>query len=100
MYPLETANVMFLSFIRFELLSFEHGNPYHTKCEIYFCACALLLGYNQVFFHPEVLDFHHIYFPQFCPYLESLTCFHGKDLIFHSLYEHLKDRKAAHVHTI
>ena len=28
--------------------------PYHTKCEIY---VALLFGYNQVFFHPEVLDF-------------------------------------------
>ena len=27
MYLLETANIMFLSFIRFELLSFEHGNP-------------------------------------------------------------------------
>ena len=26
MYLLETANIMFLSFIRFELLSFEHGN--------------------------------------------------------------------------
>ena len=24
---------------------------------------ALLLGYNQVFFHPEVLDFLPIYFP-------------------------------------
>ena len=27
MYLLETANIIFLSFIRFELLSFEHGNP-------------------------------------------------------------------------
>ena len=27
MYLLETANIMFLSFIMFELLSFEHGNP-------------------------------------------------------------------------
>ena len=26
-------------------------------------AVALLLGYNQVFFHPEVLDFLPIYFP-------------------------------------
>ena len=26
MYLLETAIIMFLSFIRFELLSFEHGN--------------------------------------------------------------------------
>ena len=30
----------------------------------------------------------------FCPYLESLACFHGEDLIVQSLYEHLKDRKA------
>ena len=48
---------------------------YHTKC------VALLLGYNQVFIHPEVLDFLAIYFPHICPYLESLTYFHGKDVI-------------------
>ena len=29
--PLETANIMFLSFIRSELLSFEHGNPISHK---------------------------------------------------------------------
>ena len=28
---METANIMFLSFIRFELLSFEHGNPISHK---------------------------------------------------------------------
>ena len=28
---LETANIMFLSFIRFELLSFEHGYPISHK---------------------------------------------------------------------
>ena len=28
---LEIANIMFLSFIRFELLSFEHGNPISHK---------------------------------------------------------------------
>ena len=33
--------------------------PYHTKYEIN--SVALLLGYNQVFFHPEVLDFLPIY---------------------------------------
>ena len=62
MHLLETANIMFLSFIRFELLSFEHGNPIITqkvKCN----SVALLLWYNQVFFHPEVLDFLSIYFP-------------------------------------
>ena len=59
---LETANtIMFLSFIRFELLSFEHGKPIsHKICNNY---GALLLGYNQVFFHPAVLDFLPIYFP-------------------------------------
>ena len=55
---------------------------------------ALLLGYIQVYLHPEVLDFLPINFHTFCPYLESLTCFHGKDLIVQSLYVHLKDRKA------
>ena len=61
MYLLETSNIMFLSFIRFELLSFEHGNPISHKCEIKFCGS--FLGYNQVFFHSEVLDFLPIYFP-------------------------------------
>ena len=28
---LETANIMFLSFIRFELLRFEYGNPISHK---------------------------------------------------------------------
>ena len=31
MYLLETANIMFLSLIRFELLSFEHGSPISHK---------------------------------------------------------------------
>ena len=52
---------------------------------------TLLLGYNQVFFHPEVLDFLPIFSTHF--YLESLTCFHGTDLIVQSLYVHLKNRK-------
>ena len=56
MYRLETANIMFLSFIRAQLLNFEHGNPICNYV-------ALLLGYNQVFFHPEVLKFLPIYFP-------------------------------------
>ena len=36
--------------------------PYHTKCKIY-NSVTLLLGYNQILFHPEVLDFLPIYFP-------------------------------------
>ena len=62
MYLLETANIMFLSFIRFELLSFKHGNPVSHK-NVKYNSVALLLGYKQVFFHPEVLDFLPIYFP-------------------------------------
>ena len=50
MYLLETANTLFLSFIRFELLSFENGNPISHKNEKY-NSVALLLGYNQTFFH-------------------------------------------------
>ena len=61
-YLLENANIMFLSFIRFELLSFEHGNPIsHKMWNI--ILWLFLLGYNQDFFHPEVLDFLPIYFP-------------------------------------
>ena len=62
MYLLETANIMFRSFIRFELLSFEHGSPLITQ-NMKYNSVALLLGDNQVFFHPEVLDFLPIYFP-------------------------------------
>ena len=56
MYLLKTANIMFLSFIRFELLSFEHGKPNITH-NVNYNFVALLLGCNQVFFHPGVLDF-------------------------------------------
>ena len=38
MYLLETANSMFLSFIRFELLSFEHGCPISHNMFVYFVA--------------------------------------------------------------
>ena len=34
--------------------------PYHTHVK--YNSVAFLLGYNQVFFHPEVLDFLLIYF--------------------------------------
>ena len=67
--------------------------PYHKKKKQY-NSVALWLGYNQVFFHPEVLDFLPFIFHTFCSYLESLLCFHGKDLIVQSLYVQLKDRKA------
>ena len=65
----------------------------HITQHVKYNSVALLLGYNQDFFHPEVFDFLPVFFHTFCPYLESLTCFHGKDLIVQSLYVHLKDRK-------
>ena len=49
MYLLETANIMNLSFIRFQLLSFGHGNSISHK-NVKYNSVALLLGYNQVFF--------------------------------------------------
>ena len=54
---------------------------------------ALLLGYNQVFFHPEVLDFLPIYFLHIWSYLESLTCFYEKDLIVQSCLYILRTEK-------
>ena len=51
MYLLETANIMFLSFIRFELLSFEHGNPIsHKMCDIIlwlFCKGTIKFSFTQ-----------------------------------------------------
>ena len=61
------------------LLSFEHGNPISHK--MYNTILLLFVRIQSSFFQPEVLYFLPIYFPQLCPYLESLTCFHGKDLI-------------------
>ena len=55
---------------------------------------AFLLGYNQVFFHPEVLDFLPIYFPHILSISVKSDLFHGKELIVQSLYVHLKDSKA------
>ena len=54
LYLLETANIMYLSFIRFELLSFEHGNPLITQNVKY--NLWLFVRVNQVLYHPEVLD--------------------------------------------
>ena len=47
---------------------------------------ALLLGYNQVFFHQEVLDFLPIYFPHILSISGKPHLFYGKDLIVQSLY--------------
>ena len=66
----------------------------HIIQNVKYNSVALLLGYIHIFFHPEVLISFPFIFNTFCPYLESLTCFHGKDLIIKSLYVHLKDSKA------
>ena len=64
---------------------------YHTNVK--YNSVALLLGYNQVFFYQRYLISFPFIFHTFCLYLESLTCFHGKDLTVQSLYVHLKGRK-------
>ena len=74
MYLLECANIMFLSFIRYELLSFEHGNPISHK--MYNIILLLLVRVKSSFFQPEVLHFLPIYFPHIVsisgkPYLFS-----------------------------
>ena len=68
MYLLETVNIMFLSFIRFELLSFE---PHITQNVKY--NSVALLGEQSRYSISFPFIFH-----TFCPYLESLTCFMGK----------------------
>ena len=75
MYLLESANIMFLSFIRYELLSFEHGNPISHKMynKIFL---LLFVRIQSSFFQPEVLRFLSIYFPHIVsisgkPYLFS-----------------------------
>ena len=84
MYLLESANIMYLSFIRYELLSFEHGNPISHK--MYKIILLLFVWIQSSFFQPEVLHFLPIYFPHIVSIsgTERLTCFHGKDLIVKS----------------
>ena len=78
MYLLESANIMFLSFIKYELLSFEHGNP--ISHNMYNIILLLFVRIQSNFFQPEVLHFLPIYFP----HIESISgkpyLFHGKDL--------------------
>ena len=67
--------------------------PYITP-NVKYNSVALLVGYNQVFFFTQRYSISFLLiFHTFCPYLESLTCFHGKDLIVQTSYVHLKDRK-------
>ena len=74
MYLLEYANIMFLSFIRYELLSFEHGNPISHK--VFNIILLLFVKIQSNFFQPEVLHILAIYFPHIVsisgnPYLFS-----------------------------
>ena len=74
MYLLESANIMYLSFIRYELLSFEHGN--HISDKMYNIILLLFVRIQSSFFQPEVLHFLPIYFPHIVsisgkPYLFS-----------------------------
>ena len=74
MYLLESANIMFLSVIRYELLSFEHGNPISHK--MYYIIVLHFVRIQSSFFQPEVLYFLPIYFPHIVsisgkPYLFS-----------------------------
>ena len=79
-YLLETANIMFPSIIRFGLLSFEHGNPISHKMSniILWLFCKGTIKFS---FTKRYLIFFPFIFHAFCLYLESLTCFHGKDMI-------------------
>ena len=82
MYLLEYVYIMFLTFIRYELLSFEHGYP--ISHNMYIIILLLFVGYNQVSFSQRYSISFLFIFHTLCPYLESLTCFHGKDLIVKS----------------
>ena len=82
MYLLESANIMFLSFIRYELLSFEHGNPISYK--MYNIILLLFVRIQSSFYQPEVLPFLPIYFP----HIVSIS---GKSYLFS--WERLDSKK-------
>ena len=73
MYLLESANIMFLSFIGYELLSFEHGNPISHK--MYNIIVLLFVRIQSSFIQPEVLHF----LPIYVPHIVSIS---GKSYLF------------------
>ena len=79
---LESANIMFLSFIRYELLVLNMVTPYHTK--MYNMILLLCIRIQSSFFQPEVLHFLPIYFP----HIESIS---GKPNLFS--WERLDSKK-------
>ena len=94
MHLFETANSMFLSFIRFELLSFEHGNPISHKM----CNTIMWLYFFRVqssFLSPRGTQFpSHLFSTHFVHIWKVSIVFMEKNLIVQSLYVHLKDGKA------
>ena len=75
MYLLESANIMFLSFIRYELLSFEHGNPIPHK--MYNIILLLFVRIQLSFFQPEVLHFLPIFSTHCVHIWKALLVFMG-----------------------
>ena len=77
MFLLESANIMFLSFIRYELLSFEHGNTISHK--MYNIILLLFVRIQSSFFQPEVLHFRPHLFSTHCVLIwKAVLVFMGK----------------------
>ena len=91
LYLLATAINMFLSFIRFEFLSFENcDSPYHIKCETYFCG-SFVRVYSS-FPSPRGTPFPSHLFKHILSISGNSYLFGSS--IFVRNYVHLKDGKA------
>ena len=76
MYLLESANIMFLSFIRYELLGFEHGNPISHKI---YNIILLLFVRIQSSFRARGAPFSSHLFSTHCVHIwKALLVFMGK----------------------
>ena len=67
MDPLESANIMFLSFISYELLSFEHGNPISHK--MYNIILLLFVRIQSSFFRARGTPFPSHLFSTHCVHI-------------------------------
>ena len=77
MYLLETANIMFLSFIRFELLSFEQGNPISHK--IWNINLWTFVRVQTSFLSPRGIGFpSHLFSAHFVHIWKAYFVFRGK----------------------
>ena len=85
--------ILFFYFYMVWVVEFWIWHPHITQNVKYnlllFCLGTIKFSFTQRYSISFPFIFH-----TFCPYLESLTCFNGNDLIVQSLYVHLKDRKA------